>query len=525
VGVRTYEGIGAQNTLDSAIAPSSTTDSRGAAKGLIGSTYGGPTELDAAEMARIQGETGELESRANALRSGTGIQATLQETVPGLTPGQAEFEAAKYRYDPKFQGQAIQEGQNIAHLNRILTGERTQATDIASQRAAEEKQIAERSRGYVTEKRQGIMDDLLREMADEQARNDALQGISDTLQAGSGQDLGLIPEEYRNEFNTPGRQQAGEARKIYDDIQADYLRDNPWLKDFPDPLVPRVTGRGRTWWGYRDPKTGKVIDIRKIPGLSKEQERVLTARQNQYDKVFGTDLGWGLNQKKSLTDEQQTRLDTDEGIRIPKDQPQIGENRNRKPVTRADLEQESGRLQDIAPIYFRDDAQAPQLDENGEPLLPSEEAAYQSFEDSLYKPDDYRTFFNFKPSAGLSVGNLANDAQVSTFNNIQDILNEAERLAADNLPYTAAKIMAEPERFLAEEQKALEARGVALDAAGKAFLQKVKNTRKQHRQKVKNNTGWSAAAKIVLNVATGGQAAALGFEDAALVIPRPNSKA
>src|SRR5690606_34691007 len=96
---RTFEGIGAKDRLQGFI-------DRGIGEsdilGFLSASYQGPTELG---YAGPYGQ-GQFEERARALGRGDTLQSVVQSSVPGLTSGQARFEARNLISDPTYRTKA-----------------------------------------------------------------------------------------------------------------------------------------------------------------------------------------------------------------------------------------------------------------------------------------------------------------------------------------------------------------------------------------------------------------------------------
>lgn len=433
---RTYEGIGAESTLMGAIAPGATATQKDPARALVGATYAGPQDLDQAGMAKVKGEIGGLQGRAEALRTGSGIESYLGQAIPGLTPGQAKFEASKLRYDPNFMQQGLQELQNVGGLGGALEAEDKAAREIAAKRTAEETAIREKSRGFLgtqqTELARGLEAEVAARSAEAQAIEDQYRKVSGS---GAFED---VPEEFRAGFDTPGRQQGLAAEASYREIMDRYAQQFPEVAGY-EPLEKIMTKRGKEWYGVRTKETNKetgqetekVVDIRKIQGLPKSVEHSLVARQRELEKLFGADLG-------------------------------------------REKDKEQTPYRDVAPLSFG-----------------SLVSDAPKFEDRIYKPQDVGSFFSFDPAAGISVGNLATDDQIATYNNISDILDQANVLGREEKPFQAARIAADVDRFLAEEEVALKERGEKLNAAEIAWRKKLRKMRTRY-VKLKGQEAWGA---------------------------------
>ena len=422
---RNYDTSGAQSVLQSAIRPEASAADKGAARQLLGARYEGPQGFDPAAVSQLKQLLGGESGVADPLRTGGGLQSAVLSTVPGLTPGQAAMEAQRLRYNDKFQGAAVNQAQQLSGLQSSLGQGANEAEAFAQQRAKEEAGIAEKSRQFLTDQGAQLRATLEGQLGAQRDQDAATQQKLLKLRE-SGQ-LGDIPDEYRDQIaGSAGRKESEAALEAYKAIMAKYSD----LEGI-DPLEKIITKRGKEWYGqeYVDPKgkdkgETKLKDIRKIKGIDKAKERRLVERQRELEGLFGLDLGRKDDKEDTL-------------------------------------------YRDVANLDLRE-----RRDGGGA----------VSFEDSVFKPGDYGSYFSFRPSAGLTIGNLASEDQLQTFNNINELLDNADRLERSGDVFQAGKIVADVDRYLKDEEARLEERGENVDQAEKDWRKKVKRARARYKR-------------------------------------------
>lgn len=474
---RDFASIGGTSTLEQALQPGAAPGSVEAAKGLVGAQYQGPVDLDQGALSRIRTTFGGTQAQAEALRSGTGLESTLSLSVPGLTPGQAAFEARRLRYNPEFQAGALRELQNAGRLGGVIEAEDRQARELAQQRAKEEEGIASQSRQFLEGRRGGVLSDIDRDVAAKKAQQENLAELYAQIQAAPFQGigtpkvgpeivgppvigptgeklppppreptdaLGLLPDDLERGFMTPGRARSEQAKTDWDAILAKY----PTLAEY-GPLEKVITKRGREWYGLRQ-ADGSLKDIRKIPGMDQVTERDLVARQRELEGQFGADLG-------------------------------RQENKVRDPNTGKMVAAPAAPQRDILPLYFGE-----------EQSLFGEGAGLSD----LYQPPDVRPYLSFDPGVSPARENVSTEDQRAIINTIGDILGEANRLSEAGKPFQAASIVQDVERYLSDEQTALDARGESLSAHEKRWRNSLKKARRQYTEE-KNKQEWGRVMSTV----------------------------
>jgi hypothetical protein len=143
---RSYEGINARNTLQSALnaKPTDTANYNQAisgAKGLVGSKYTGPMNLDTSAMASVGGMAGELGTASKMLNKPVGTQELIKQATPGLTPGQLAVETRRTLKDPGYQAASRDYASQSARLYSDYLRSQEEAKSIGEQRTAQETDI------------------------------------------------------------------------------------------------------------------------------------------------------------------------------------------------------------------------------------------------------------------------------------------------------------------------------------------------------------------------------------------------
>lgn len=239
---RSFESVGGTGKLQGTLQTGQGIDE---AKALVGAQYQGPTELDQMALQDVYRAFDTLRPAAQSLSGGGGLQSLVGQAIPGLSPGEARFEAGRLSRDPEFRSQANQTSQEIQRAYDALVSSESQARGYASDRAAAEKSIAEQSRGFLEGQRESTLKDIDASVASAQERNTAVErAMTPFSQSGSLDDLRAIPQETLGfdpeAFATPDRARLAEAQTAWDDIMKRYNVDyQPGLG--PDP---GITARG-----------------------------------------------------------------------------------------------------------------------------------------------------------------------------------------------------------------------------------------------------------------------------------------
>lgn len=407
---RTYGSIGAEDTLGRAVTGGAAGDIE-AAQGLVGAQYGGPQGLEQGNVAALQSMLDQLRTRQQALGTGGGLQTLIQQSVAGLTPGEARFEAK--RRLPGSREQARDIGfETIAPLTGQLQAERKAAEEFAKQRTGEEQGIAEQSRGFLTGKRGTIEQDLATKIAAaQQQQAQEAQEYQDILAADpSGRLAALrkVEPELAAGFDTDLRRQ-----DIAADKQFQSILDDPKYASISeiDPLGMTITKRGKRFYSSDGQDLRSVVP-------DKKTRQLLYDRQQDLEDKFS--------------------------------------DRKYNPFRRTG---DPGELSALRPLYG--------------------EGGFDAAD-----PADY---LGFDPGMRPSRENLSSKDQKAHFNNIQDILGNLNKIG-DAEPFRAAEIFADVDRYLEEENAALESAKENLSSQQKSWAKQVKTARKAVRKAKREET-------------------------------------
>lgn len=421
---RSYEGIGGQNVLEKAIRgteaeiPDYTTQ----AKALLGAKYTGPEMLDQTTTEQIGRALGNFQTQ---LGSTAGIRDLVRQGVPGLTRGQIGLETQVLSQDPWFRSRMMGERGDISKaFGRLGTAQR-EAKTYAEGRVAEEKDIAEKSKGYVTGERQKIVNDIQAKLtaadANQAKAQEAWNRYYDTgnlarlTQAGQATGQPDIAQG----FATPANLQQGAAHNAMAQIMEKYGS----IKDVP-LMQLGVTSHGRQTLRFPD-EWYSANASKYTPAQMAEMKEQSRLRQQDLEKVFGTQ--------------------TD--------------------------------LQMFNPLYYGGAETVGELAEQGQ-LLP-----------------DSRFYTEFDPGIKPSRGNVSSADQRAQYNRMESLLDEADRIVAED-PMRAAKITTEIDQYLTDEEAALTGREKAVHGAEADWVNYVHKTRKRYR-KMQDQKKWRKAIQYI----------------------------
>src|SRR5690606_10259763 len=110
-----------------------------AAKKLLSAQYEGPEGLDEDEVGRLRSETDQLGAFLNTLSQKRGLTEYVLGSNPGLTRGQARFEAQSLNKSPEFFDDVRGQAREARTLDRRIGQETEAARSFAEQRAEEER--------------------------------------------------------------------------------------------------------------------------------------------------------------------------------------------------------------------------------------------------------------------------------------------------------------------------------------------------------------------------------------------------
>lgn len=279
---RTFAGIGGQQTLQGAV---DTGTGLQEAQALVDAGYTGPQGLNQERLAGLQNLSQDLRLRQQALGTGGGLASLIQGSVPGLTRGEAMFEAK--RRLPTDEIRARDLGFQTASLAPAVSSAAQGARDFAQQRTGEEDAIREASKGYLGGRKSDISSVIQSAMEDAQTQQ---QGASQAYQ-----DILGAPEQDRREALTAaspylegGAKTAGQfsegavAQTAEGKALKEQILNDPRFSDVKEygPLELGVTKRGKSFYNI----DGK--DIRQVVGDPNKRLK-LYERQRELEKQFG----------------------------------------------------------------------------------------------------------------------------------------------------------------------------------------------------------------------------------------------
>jgi len=439
---RTFQDIGGQQTLQQAISGGGLESARG----LVGAQYGGPAALGQQNVLGLQDLAGRLRTRQTALGSGGGLQTLLKQYSPGLTSGEARFEAKNIFAGPGYRQRVEETGRRVGAFGESVSREAREAREFGQQRKAEEEDIARRSHGLLSGRGSEISGNITQEVErlrqQEQEREQTFRGA---FGDGGGLDSirklresGLLSPEISGQFRESALGGLQESERVRESIvqRPEFSR----LKDIP---VGRLgtTAKGKSTYLIPDPKTGELVDY---GTLLKPKERILFRKRQQ---------------------EMEKQFDPKRGQARPS---------GRTP-------QEESRLAQLSPLY------------HGE----------------QFKPPSLQKFITWDPGVVPSRGNVSTEKQRDQFNRINDLLGNLDRIEKSESPFRAGRVAADVERYLKDEETSLEAHKGTLDEQGRQWRNQVKRLRKSYR-KAKSKSKWGPlaatfgiAGQAVLQAATG----------------------
>ena len=439
---RTFEDIGGQQTLQQAIGGGDLESARG----LVSAQYGGPAGLGQQNVLGLQDLAGRLRTRQAAMGSGGGLQTLLRQYSPGLTSGEARFEAKNIFAGPGYRQRVEAAGERIGSFGESISREAQEARQFGLSREAEEADISRQSREFLAGRGETIGGNITQEVErlrqQEQEREQTFRGA---FGDGGGLDSirklkesGLLSPEISGQFGESSLRGLQESQRVRESIiqRSEFSA----LKDIPVGKLG-TTAKGKSTYLIPDPKTGELVDY---GTLLKPKERILfRKRQQEMEKRFDPKRG-------------QARL----GGRTP---------------------QEESRLAQLSPLYHG----------------------------GQFKPPSLQKFITWDPGVAPSRGNVSTDQQRNQYNRINDLLGNLDRIEKSESPFRAGRVAADVERYLKDEEESLEAHRGTLDEQGRQWRNQVKRLRKSYR-KAKSKSKWGPlaatfgiAGQTVLQAATG----------------------
>lgn len=285
---RTYQGIGAESTLGSAVEGGPLEPARQ----LVQAEYQGPAGLDPNAVGALQFLAGQLGQRQKNLGTGAGLTSTIGQTVGTLTPGEARYDA-RALFTPEYRQALAGAMAPVGQFTEQLGTETQAAQDFAAQRAAEESDIARRAAEYLTGRRSGIESDIGTQLeAARQQQQDIGEAYGNILNAEdvastvaalrAAEQLGALGFD-ANELVSPAMQ----AQVDFPAQQQAIMDAYPQLKNIPLGQLG-VDGKGRQTYLVPNDK-GEMVDFRNA--MSTEDARAFKQRQFDLEQQFAPGRG------------------------------------------------------------------------------------------------------------------------------------------------------------------------------------------------------------------------------------------
>ena len=118
---------------------------------------------------------------------------------------------------------------------------------------------------------------------------------------------------------------------------------------------------------------------------------------------------------------------------------------------------------------------------------------------SQWVPEDIRQYIELIPGGSPTRENMGTADQKIVYNNIQTLLDEVDRIDSEGEPFKAAKIAANLEQFLTDEEQALTERKETLTKAGEEWKQHLSDVKKAYRR-AKKNSAWGKIVRLITAV-------------------------
>ena len=432
---RSFDSVGGEEILGRAIGGGPTEEARD----LVGAGYSGPVGLSSESVAEAQARGRELQSRDEALQSGGGLVSLLSSSVPGLTAGQARFEAQRLLDDPGFRSQRDESRRATSGLGGQIETATREAADYADTRAAQEQSIADQSRDYLQQQRANIYTDLDQEAARRNAENERLRDIYLQIQQ-----EGAVSPQHHYLFGRGGTQQN--------------MRSG-----FSSP-IPSEEER-----------------------LSSEMYRFINQTMNapRYSSISDLPMG----EQIGISSHGRERYEGEDGRLLKKQlKEEYGIDNSQWRLWKARQAELDAQLR-AAPTGGKQGREAEEAAEAGEPL--GRFAAVSDHGDQGLDPfegPDITDYIDFKEGVLASRENVATETQRDRIASINDLLDSADSLAEAGNPWQAAKISTAVDKYLEAEETALEQRSGEESKQAEQWRRTLKKARRRYRN---SQSGWA----------------------------------
>lgn len=435
---RTYQGIGAESQLAGAVEGTTPT---GVGKALVGAQYQGPAGLDPSGVGYMTDLARKLQARQTMLSQGGGLTTAIQQSTPGLTPGESRFQAESM-FGEGFRDVVPEQTAGVQQFQGALDTETQAALNYAAQRTAQEQAIGQQSREYLAGRGETVSGDIQTSLEAAQAENTARENIWEQIRA-SGQRpgegfediVGLLGQaQERGAIDFAGAGGGGEEGApdvanllsgIYGQGESAQARQAEIMAKYPElagiaPLGQDFSGSGRGTLTYTaEGPEGQTQDYRSLydPGTRGE----LTQRQRELEKEF-------------------------DPMRLARGQEAPGAAFN--------------------PLYGGEGFEGP----------------------------DVKEYLGFDPGIRPSRENVSSEEQRSQINNINEMLGKLDRISEAQNPFQAAMIYAQIDSYLADEEASLAEHTGEMTEEAKEWRNLVNSTRKRARKNARTDYGKIAMA-------------------------------
>lgn len=491
---RTWEDIGGQATMERAVSAETPEAERAglleSAGGLLGAQYTGPSGLDAQESTRLGERAADIAEVHRRLGTGEGLQASLRTARPGMTTGEAQWEAKRVYGTPEYR-QAFRTGDTgaIGEAQKRYATETAGAAEYAGRRATQEKDIASSARSSLYGMRDAINAEIDKRSQETLAANDAAVAawnewkttgdISDRSVLGTYENpyeakqqeaiakLNEIWQKYPEiaDIANPGRVlNVGEGGTKYETTAAPYRRgtgESPsytavapeysplgWTDEakqvyYASPRPRETPGElNAPYYIWRNPTTG---EMHSIPSTDWKQ---LIARQSELEKYFA-----------------------------PYD------------VAGGEIDYGNAEYADVLPMYYGETYEPTDIVTGGDWLT------FQPGS-QLYTTDPETGAIALSEATELAPEYVATEGERYSLNTISELLGEAQRIGEAE-PFQAAQIVLNLDSYLANEKNKIDAAGTEADTEAKAYWQGASKAQKDLRKYLNQNAGVKAAVNVL----------------------------
>jgi len=421
---RTFESAGGAGVLDRAISPSTPSGDRAGATddalGFLGASYQGPAGLDATSSGNLGRQYEDLGTLSSSLGTGGGYQAVLRAANPGLTPGEAQYDAARAFQDTSWREPVRNVQSAVGTATNAYNTAEQGAQDYAKQRTGEESDIANFSRDYLKGSQDSIWGDMNQKYEAGVSQNEQIgqtfNELRNTPMTGTQAAQQGLAENYSN----PILQKQNEGRGKFDEIMGSQKYTG--IADIP------LMGAGVDWntgspsnYAVTNPDGSKRA-------LSVPEKQLVEQRQKELMDSFGS--------IEAFTPFEAARDAERRAVGQPAwyDGMDSGSYENR------------GQYGDVLPLRF------------GDP----------------YTEGNVNDFLTMNPGSGTpNVQQFASEDQRYSIGQIDSLLGQVKSLG-ETSPFEAASIAVDLDQYLRSEEQRLNASGNASDAEAQKYLSGLK---------------------------------------------------